>query len=228
MTPPRVCLVERIQGLLERTYRIESGVRDIGRFIIGDAGYRAIYAGRRVVTSADAEAGTGARTLVRETPQGIRACIYYPDDLIRRLEAHPPVRGVTDENVGAFATLVEELDHFLCIAERASETRPSTLFELELHANVSKHLVLSRYLAGSRGRLGAGARAWLRLRLFEDGEDPRRDARERARYRDAARWAVRFLGSIERLDAGTRVATLRRFHALSSAEKVELIERLAA
>jgi hypothetical protein len=226
MSPP-LSLVERVQGLLERTYRIESGVRDIGRFIIGDAGYRALYAGRRVVTSADASSETGARTLVRETPEGVRVCIYYPDRLIRRLEACPPGRGITDENVEPFATLVEELDHFLCIAERAPETRPSTLFELELHANVSKHLVLSRYLAGSAGRLAAGKRAWLRRMLFEDAEDALRDSEERARYRDATSWALRFLASIERLDAATRVETLRRFHALSSAQKVELIERLA-
>lgn len=224
---PATSLVERVQGLLERTYRIESGITDIGRFIIGDAGYRALYAGRRVVTSADAAGPTGARTLVREAPDGIRVCIYYPDRLIQRLEAHPPERGVTDENVESFATLVEEMDHFLCIAERAADTRPSTLFELELHANVSKHLVLSRFLAGDRPRLRASQRAWLDRRIFEDGEEGAGDPAERARYRDAAAWALRFLRSLDGVRGEARVTVLRRFHALSSPEKVELIARLA-
>ena len=92
---------------------------------------------------------SGARTLVRETDEGLRASIYYPDRLIRVLEQHPPQHGLCDANVDAFATLVEELDHFLMIVARARSGRPLTLFELELHANVSKHLVLSRFLAGA-------------------------------------------------------------------------------
>jgi hypothetical protein len=221
----RPSLVERVQGLLERTYRIESGVGDIGRYIIGDEGYRRIYAGRPIVTSADTAWEPGARTLVRESPDGIRVCIYYPDRLIERLEAHPPERGVSEANVASFATLVEELDHFLCIAERAARTRPSTLFELELHANVSKHLVLSRYLAGPARRLGAGDRAWLRRALF-DGEDAGRSPDERARYRDARVWALRFLGSLDGRPADRRIEALRSFHRLSSAGKVEWISRL--
>ena len=219
-------LVERLQALLERTYRLESGVRDIGRFIIGDEGYRAIYGWRRVVTSAGEADPDGARTLVRETPEGVRLRIYYPDRLIRRLEAHPPERGVTEENVEPFATLVEELDHFLCIAERAASARSSTLLELELHANVSKHLVLSRFAAGASRRLGADRRAWLRRRLFDDGVDTRLDSAARARYRDAAALAISFLGSIEELPALRRVETLRRFHRLPSAGKLDLISDL--
>ena len=37
-------LLERIQGLLERTYDIRAPVSDIGRFVIGDRGYRRLYA----------------------------------------------------------------------------------------------------------------------------------------------------------------------------------------
>src|SRR6185295_11969707 len=138
----------------------------------------------------------------------------------------PPQRGVTEHNVEPFATLVEELDHFLCIAERAASGRPTTLLELELHANVSKHLVLSRFAAGASRRLGEERRGWLRRRLFEDAEDPRLDPARRTRYRDAAALALSFLGSLERMGAERRVATLRRFHRLSSGGKLELISGL--
>jgi hypothetical protein len=42
-------LLERVQGLLERTYRMETGVDDIGRFVIGDEGYRRLYRDASVI-----------------------------------------------------------------------------------------------------------------------------------------------------------------------------------
>ena len=76
---------------------------------------------RRTAPSSPARRrAAGARTLVRETREGLRACIYYPDGMIRRLELFPPQRGLGDENVDAFADLVEELDHLLLLAERSA------------------------------------------------------------------------------------------------------------
>jgi hypothetical protein len=222
-------LLDSVQGLLERTYRIRSGVVEIGRFVIGDAGYRTLYregTSESVGTDPGGD-GEGARTLVRETREGLRACIYYPDAMIRRLETHPPNHGLTDDNVDAFAVFVEEADHLLCIAERARDGRPVTLFELELHANVSKHLVLARFLAGSSSRLDARRRAWLRYHLFYKGAHSDADTSVRARYTDAARWAVRFLDSTSGLRRPARLEVLRGFHAASVHRKLELITRLA-
>lgn len=234
-----VSLLEAVQGLLERTYRMRTGVREVGRFVIGDEGYRRLYgggpgeadppvsSGGRAVHAGSQEA-PGARTLVRETTAGVRACIYYPDGLIRRLEAHPPQKGLRDANVDAFAVLVEELDHLLCIAERVAASRPLSLFELELHANVSKFLVLERFLSGGRPWLGSRRRTWLRFHLFHKGVFTGDDAAARARYHDAARWAIRLLDVLER--PGTtpthRVEMLRRFHDESSTGKLELVEWL--
>ena len=162
----RPSLLSVVQRLLERTYRMRSGIADPGRFVIGDRGLRLFFSVpgdasiRQVVNSAPGSVrGQGARTLVRQTAEGIRACVYYPDDLIECLERFPPQRGVGEENVDAFATLVEELDHLLVLADRSRQHRPLTLFEMELHANVSKHLVLTRFLAGrSPGRHRIGRR----------------------------------------------------------------------
>ena len=120
-------LLESIQGLIERTYDMRPGLPDVARFIIGDRGYRALYAEGRTSAALAGSAETGARTIVRETREGLRACVYYPDALIHQLERHPPSRGVGDENVEAFATLVEELDHLLLLAERARHDRPLKL-----------------------------------------------------------------------------------------------------
>ncbi len=220
-------LLERVQGLLQRTYAIEVPLGEIGRFVVGDAGYRLLYAGPAPGGVGPGSALSRARTLVRESSEGIRLAIYYPDALIRCLEAYPPQRGLHEANIDAFATFVEELDHLLCVAERAVAQRPVSLFELELHANVSKYLVLARFAAGRRGRLEPARRAWLKRRLFDldfCDEDPR----VRERYRDAVRWALRLLERLHELDPRQRLEALRRFHRADAPGKLELIGSLAA
>jgi len=217
-------LLELVQGLLERTYRIDSGLDELAPFVIGDAGYRLLYATRPESRSVDERSG-GARTLVRETAETVHARIYFPDSLIQRLEEHPPQRGLSETNVAEFATFVEEVDHLLLIAERARWDRPVSLFELELHANVSIELLLARFLAGGGRRIDPARRAWLRLRLF--GEEPGRAEAPpvRARYRDAARYAVRLLDALPELPGDRRLDVLRRFHTADCARKLEMIER---
>jgi hypothetical protein len=208
---------------------MRSGLVRADRFVIGDRGYRALYGDEGAAVGAGSADGQGARLLLRETADGLRVCVYYPDAMIRTLEAHPPTRGLREDNVDAFATLVEELDHLLVLAERAATGREVSLFELELHANVSKWLVLSRFLAGSRGRLTPRARVWLDWHLFHKRHWSDDDPEVRARYRDAARHAVRFLGG---LAASTRPARrlrlLRRFHGAPVAEKLSMTRDLAA
>jgi hypothetical protein len=222
-----VSLLEAVRGLIERTYRIRSGLSEIGPFVIGDLGWRRLYAKPRDDREVRSAApGEGARTLVRETADGVAACIYFPDAMIRHLEAWPPQRGLGEENLTAFAAFVEEIDHLLVIAERSLEARPVSLFELELHANVTTYLVLARFLAGSSSRLPARGRIWLRRSLFDDARFRDDDAASRERYRDAARWAVRLLDRLERLDSARRIDALRRFHAADVPAKLRLVSEL--
>ncbi len=225
----RGSLLEAVQGLLERTYAMRSGLSDVGRFLIGDAGYRRFY-GDEIVNAVEAAAPgeSNSRMLVREGPDGVRASIYYPDDLVRRLEALPPQSGLCDRNVDAFAVLVEELDHLLVVAERARLSRPVSLFELELHANVSKYLVLERFLVRRFERPAPGRRVWLRYHLFEKATYSDRNDEIRNRYRDAARWAVKLIDALPALAPPRQLNSLRRFHRAGSRGKLELIERIAA
>ena len=220
-------LLEVVRGLLVRTYRIRCGLRTLEPFIIGDAGYRELYGSGRHEQSVES-ADVCARTLVRDTDRGLAACVYFPDELIGTLERHPPYLGVHAGNVGEFATFVEEIDHLLLLAERSVRRRPVSLFELELHANVSKYLVLTRFLAGAGGGLTAKRRTWLRRRLFDDVEFCDEDPAVRQRYRDAARWAARLTERLLALDGPGSVDTLRRFHRAGVPGKLRLIEHLAA
>jgi hypothetical protein len=215
-------LLESLCGLLRRTYALTAPLAPIGAYVIGDAGLRALYRGGG--DEVGSAAGDGARLLVRETGSGVRACIYYPDAMISRLEARPPQCGLDEDNVDAFAVLVEELDHLLVAAERASAGRGVSLLELEVQANVSKDLVLSRFLVPGGPRVDPGRRLWLRGHLFHARTYCDQDETVRTRYEDASRMALRFLESLERRPAGTRLETLRRFHRAPLSGKAEISE----
>ena len=210
-------LLEQLRGLIERTYRFESGLDDLGRFVVGNAGYRRFYAGRGAVTRVDSSAAH-ARTLVREVPGELRACIYYPDELIDVLEREPPQRGLYDRNVDAFSTLVEELDHLLLLVWRKRQGRTVSLLELEWQANVTKHLVLSYFLAAGRSCLQPSERVWLRHHLFEKGPFVDDDPEVAERYRQAARYAVKFIDGLPGRPR-ERLVALRRFHDADVAAK---------
>jgi hypothetical protein len=214
-------LLEDLCALLRRTYALSAPILPIGRYVIGDAGLRALYASadHAVVSSG---AGDGAKLLVRETGEGVRACIYYPDALIDRLEARPPQRGLDDENLDAFAVFVEELDHFLVAAERAHAGRGVSLLELELQANVTKDLVLSRFLTPHGRRLDPDRKSWLRHNLFHGCRFSDDDAAVRSRYEEASQLALTFLRSMERRPVNERVDLLRRFHRAPLAGKLAL------
>ncbi len=220
-------LLETVRGLLERTYRIRTGLAELGPFVIGDRGYGELYRSPRGALDIGSAAVRSAKTLVREAGGGTAVCVYLPDSLIHCLEAFPPQHGLGTENLDAFATFVEEIDHLLVVAERALQRRPVSLFALELHANVSKYLVLARFLAGSRDSLEPSRQQWLRHRLFDAMRFSDEDPAVRDRYRDAARWARRLLNGIAPLSRAERVDALRQFHTSSLSEQLRQISHLA-
>lgn len=267
---------------------MDTGIDDVGPFVIGDEGYRLMYGGNpcegtaahqarlaarvgpsddgrrslpgvrpptcgeetsplRATRSASSNlpvllstlaspmrhsagsAGTGARVLIRNDGGTIAARIYYPDSLIRSLEDRPPSRGVGDENIDAFAAFVEELDHFLLVAERSRLGRPVSLLELEMHANVTKYLVCAQYLASSSSGDGGKhlfleSRVWLLWHLFEKHDFAEPDPAVQARYQDASKFARRFLDILGReTDAASRLSRLRAFHDATHHQKLAAV-----
>jgi hypothetical protein len=227
----RTPLLEQVRGLLERSYdHRTASLGSLAPFLVGDEGYRRLVASRQVVHTVGAEpgqdAGPGARLLVREGRGGrLRVNLYYPDQLIRTLERHDPGRRLNVHNVDAFATFVEELDHLLLLAARTPSGPPLTMLEMELHANVSKELVLRHFLArlGGLRRLPAAAVAWVRFHLFEKHRFSDRDRKVRQRYEDAARFAVRYLRHLDGLTPRLRLRDLRRFSRMSHGAKLRMI-----
>jgi hypothetical protein len=216
-----VSLLHQLAGLIERTYDIAPGIEDYASYVIGDDGYR-----RRWMAQLEAVEPHSARMLVRENGRDLHAAIYYPNELICELEQEPPQHGLSEKNVDAFATFVEELDHLLLLAWRRLQRRPVSQFELELQANVTKYLVLQRFLSAN-GRLDESKRQWLHHHLFEKAEFSDENVKIRRRYEEASRSAVKFLRTLPVL-ATSRIRLLRRFYAANSGGKLELISSLAS
>lgn len=208
-------LFDAVHGLLTRTYGLTPLDRP-GRFVLGDTRYRDRHGPL-----------AGPRLLVEQAGADLKLGVYLPDAMVRQLERFPPQHGLHEENIEPFAALVEELDHLLMLVHRWRSGRKISRFELELQANVSKHLVLTRYLAGTKKRLSEGRRAWLYANLFGRVQYTEPNPHTRTRYRDAARYAVRFLKGFARTSARHRLRVLRRFHHDSVNGKLKLIERLA-
>lgn len=221
----RLPLLPILQSVIERSFGMDRVIPSVAWFLIGDLGLRSFYGVHE--TTADCSPGTGARVLVRSFSEPMRVALYYPDRLVRHLERHDPRVGLDDGNIDAFATLVEELDHLLTLASRVESRRPVTLLELELHAGVTKYLLVMHFIGRLTGRRQVSDfhRRWARHHLFEKYDrGPGDDAN---RYREAARLAGRYVGWLERLGVSLRRAELARFHARGLAEHVRFIEQRA-
>jgi len=206
-------LVEVIRSIIQRTYGLPQVIGEVGPYIVGDEGFKRLYGG-----SPDSTGKAGARLLVRQLGESVRAVVYYPDALVRHLERFNPINGLGDVNITAFAVLVEEVDHLLTLASRADEGRSVTLLELEHHANVTKYLTVLHFLGKQTGRrkVDEALKQWARHHLFE--RYSRDDGVEEARYREAARLAWRYLKSLEALPLERRRTEIREFHRRPLAE----------
>lgn len=216
-------LVERLKGIIERTYGMPPIISDLSAYIVGSAGHRLWYENGGVPRRGR---GAGPRVLCRETARECRLAVYIPDNLVRHLETHNPLRTLGDENIQAFAVLVEEIDHLLTLASRAAERRPVTLFELELHANITKYLVVAHILGRQLGRrrLPEGYRLWARHEIF--GRYSPADDEDAERYRGAARVAAKYVRYLDRLMIEERRVELRALHRRALSETIRLVALL--
>jgi len=216
-------LLDRVQVLIERIYGLETGLGSAAPFVIGDRGLLELHA-KRWARGRDLQQPGEAMLLVRGRAKRPRVTLYYPDRLVTNLENHPPDSGLHEHNLRDSATFVEELDHLLLLAAAARAGRVVRAVELELHANVTKTLVLSLWLARSLGlrRLEPEHHAALRHELLERGDYSREEPEQRQRYRDARHHAVRFLRRLRRLPRGERPALLARFSRSPLPDKLAL------
>jgi len=178
---------------------------------------------------ASAYPGDGSRMLVRQDGEELRVAVVLDESVTRRLsEADPRVR-LDGDNLGPFATLTEEVSHFVYLMFCAGAERRITQLELELQGEVDKYLTALAFLSlQSEGAASPMLReALFRRYRLADHVNPERAER----YHAASRLADRYCGWLERhyVRSGqpaelTREA--RRFYRLGQGEKLERIARM--
>lgn len=218
----RPSFLEQVQGLIERTYRFDRRISDVGSFIIGEEGFRRIYE--------DPEPPQTARLLLRLDASGqVRARLFFPRELLKILERNHPLRSIHSGNVDALGTLVEELDHLLLLAERSRRGWQTSLLEMEFQANVTKLLVTGQLMARHMRRpLDTQARSWVRWHVLEKGTFSDPDRAVRHRYEEARRLARKVADHLERLEPAHRLVWLRRFARTPGPRRLREADRLAA
>ncbi|HVO13389.1 MAG TPA: hypothetical protein VMX54_21805 [Vicinamibacteria bacterium] len=173
--------------------------------------------------------GGGSRTLIKEDGDEISVGVVLDEATARGLRERDPRVRLDGSNLGPFATLTEEVSHFVYLLFCAQAQRSVTQLELELQAEVDKYLTAATFFAlQHEGALAPGLRQALfrRYRLV-DGLTPERVER----YRAASELADRYCGWLEAAFVRPgRHADLareaRRFYRLGQREKLARIARM--
>ncbi len=217
-------LIKELQRKIEKTYALDTGITNIEQYIVGDRGYKELYAKEEIRTVVNSH--SGARVLIRDTGDALKVSIYYPDVLIRDLEDNDPRLGIHDENIDLCASFVEELDHFLFIAQNYKLNRPFSLLELELQANVTKYLVLKYFIALQKKslKLSKFDKEYIRYHLFYKRKYNIEDTSEKKRYEDAGTFGMLYTKHIDLLSHEDRLRDLRQFSRMSCSSKIRHIQ----
>jgi hypothetical protein len=169
--------------------------------------------------------GGGSRTLVAQEGDEVSVGVVLDDSVGAGFARSDPRERLDGSNLGPFATLTEEVSHFLYLMARARRDRPVTQLELELQGEVDKYLVV----LFCRGQADEGALSerlrqllFMRYHLVAG-----LSAESRERYHEASRLANRYCGWLEsRYLRGRReglARETRRFWGLGQREKLETI-----
>ncbi len=217
-------LINELQRKIEKTYALDTGITNIEQYIIGDKGYEEFYAKEKIRTVVNSS--SGARVLIRDAEHTLKVSIYYPDALISKLEDNDPRVGIHDDNIDLCASFVEELDHFLFIAQNYKLNRPFSLLELELQANVTKYLVLKYFVAlqNKSIKLSSYDKEYIRYHLFYKRKYDIEDLLERKRYEDAGKFGMIYTKHIDHLSQEDRLRDLRQFSRMTCPSKIRHIQ----
>ncbi len=212
-------LLSKMQGMLERTYDLETAYR-VGDFLTTDKSL--------VNALSDADtANVREQLLIVEHDDGADVSLYIDESVLGVLEQHDPTESLHDGNLDAFWTVLEGVSHFLFFAWSAGFDREVRLLEMELQAEVDK-FVAALLLAGRQrqNRAPAALHEW----LFDRHSFCRHlDAGELERYQRANRYAGMYCMTLQNRYLDGRVVPglmteLRRFYRLSHHRKIRHIE----
>jgi hypothetical protein len=214
LTPPRE-LIDDVQRRIEAVYGLEPHA-PVSEYLIPPE-------------EAASYPGGGSRTLVREDGDELRLAVVFDESVSRRLAERDPRVRLDALNLAPFATLTEEVSHFVYLTFCARSCRSVTQLELELQGEVDKYLTALAFLSlQNEGAASARLRDAL-FRRYRLADDVTPEGAER--YHAASRLADRYCGWLERHyvrpgRASDLTREARRFYRLGQGQKLERIARM--
>lgn len=215
-------VLERMQGLIQRTYALDNAHRVTDFLVTSPALARSLGL-------APGDEAPEEQVLVAGDGEAVDLSLYLAAGVLARLEEEDPLEGLHDGNLEPFWTALEGVSHFVYLVWNAGRSRQVTQLELELQAEVDKFVLTVLVVAAQQGRVPAELHRW----LFEL---PRLDARlapEAARrYLEANRYAERYCRALARRylsgrDRESMMPELRRFYRLGQRAKLRHIDGTA-
>lgn len=206
--------------LLERLYDVPVGC-NVADYLITDA-----KMARRLHADPNARE-VSEKLLVSENDTHLDVSLYLDSKVLKRLRAADPFVNLHHRNLSDFCLVVEGISHFLCVAWNARHNKSVTLLELEMQAEVDKFLTALHVLdiQGNDDVFDEVHRHLFEYARFDD----KLDAENRARYRQASRYAGKYCKTLRRFIYKVRrpgiLAELRRFYRLPQSAKIHHIEK---
>ena len=211
-------VLRRMQSLLTRLYDapVEHDAED---FLICDR--------RRLREVVGDQPGpmSDEQVFVVQEDGSVRIGLFIDQRVLERLERHDPLKALDDRNLHDFCTALEGVSHFHYLIWSVARSRPVSLLELELQAEVDKYATALALLTKQRAGAFPGA---LHARMFNGVSFlPQPDDASRRRYEEANRHAARYCRSLDerylhprRLQPEKWLAELRRFFRCGHQEKI--------
>lgn len=213
-------IIERLQGVIERTYDLQSPHR-VTDFLVTNPQFARDFGFRP-----DGIGGT-ERVIVSEEDGSLDLAVYLDEQIVSRLRDDNPLNNLNDGNLAAFWTALEGVSHFVYLVWNALHRRQVTRLEMELQAEVDKFVTTALLVAAQQGgRVPPELHGWLfeLWRLDETlGEE------EADRYVRANRYAGRYCRRLSRQylqnGANSMFPEIRRFYRFTQRRKLRHIER---
>lgn len=211
-------LLRRMQSLLARLYDapVEHDAED---FLICDP-HRL-----REVVGDSADPHSDEQVFVVQEDGTVRIGLFIDQRVLERLDRHDPLQALDERNLHDFCTALEGVSHFHYLIWSVARSRPVSLLELELQAEVDKYATALALLTEQRDGVFPGG---LHARMFGGVSYlPQLDEASRRRYQEANRHAARYCRSLDERYLRSRrqqperwLAELRRFFRCGHQEKI--------
>ncbi|MBL8264920.1 hypothetical protein [Steroidobacter sp.] len=211
-------LLRRMQSLLTRLYDapVEHDAED---FLICDRQRL------REVVGESSGPHSDEQVFVVQEDGTVRIGLFIDQRVLERLDRNDPLQSLNEDNLGDFCTALEGVSHFHYLIWSVARSRPVSLLELELQAEVDKYATALALLTEQRDGAFPGG---LHAQMFSSVSYlPELDEASRHRYQEANRHAARYCRSLDERYLHPRrqqperwLAELRRFFRCGHQEKI--------